>query len=344
MTAGQDDQDRFLVIQLRQIGDVVLTTPLLRILKEARPGCRVAMLTEKPSDQLLKGNPYVDEILLNNRKGSWRDTLRLGLELRRRRFSAVVDPMSNPRSAILAWLSGAPTRIAYRSSSRGWFYTHRVEVGKQPYAVDVKKRLLTPLGIESPWRRPEIFLTQAERTEGRLLRDSLLGVGDRRLITLDPSHRRATRRWPAEHFGALCRLVKDRWAARPVVLWGPGEEADADAVVSTSGGAAVKAPGTSLRQMAALIGAADLHVGNCSAPRHIAVAVGTPTFTILGSTSSGWTFPHPSHTQTALGLPCQPCNRNDCPRDLVCLRDLEPAVVSERLSSWLARELNWDLP
>jgi hypothetical protein len=57
--------------------------------------------------------------------------------------------------------------------------------------------------------------------------------------------------------------------------------------------------------------------GTALRPRHPAVAVGTPTFTILGSTDSGWTYPPAEHTQTALDLECQPCNRNVCERGLV---------------------------
>lgn len=330
---------RFLVIQLRQIGDVILTTPIVRILKEAWPGCRVAFLTERPSDQLLVGNPYLDEVLLNDRKGSWRDTLRLARELRKRRFEGVLDFMGNPRSALLTFLSGTPVRVSYPAKGRGLLYTHRIAPTRE-YAVEIKKRLLAPLGIESAWNRPEVFLSEEEKRWGAEKRARLLG-GAARLVTVDPSHRRATRRWPAAHYGQVCRELRVAWDAATAVLWGPGEEADADAVVAASAGAAVKAPPTKLREMAALIAAADLHLGNCSAPRHLAVAVGTPTFTVLGATSAGWTYPSPEHTQTALGLPCQPCNRNECGRDFACLRELAPEAVLDALDGWVATSLGW---
>jgi heptosyltransferase-2/heptosyltransferase-3 len=329
----------FLLIQLRQIGDVVLTTPIPHILGEEVPGCRVSFLTERPSDQLLEGNPFIDRILLNDRKGSWVQTLRLGLSLRRQRYDAVIDFMSNPRSAILALLSGAPIRISYPSAVRGLAYTDRVRPA-DGYAVDFKKGLLSPLGVTSARRLPELFLRPEEKAAGQQLRASLLGDGGR-LVTVDPSHRRVTRKWPAAHYGELCRRLRAAWGAVSVVLWGPGEEPVADEVVASSAGAAVKAPPTRLREMAALLAAADLHVGNCSAPRHIAVAVGTPTFVVLGSTSLGWSYPAAEHTQVALGLPCQPCNRNECPRELVCLTDLAPEAVFARLAEWARQALGW---
>lgn len=335
--------ESFLVIQLRQIGDVVLTTPIPHILKEARLGCRVSLLTERPSDQLLQGNPHIDEVLLSDRKGSWLDTLHLALALRRRRFDAVVDCMGNPRSALLAFLSGAPVRISSPQRVRGVLYTHQVPL-EGAYAVDYKKCLLRPLGIESSWDRPEIFLTREESAAGRAERDRLLEPGVARLVTVDPSHRRATRRWPAGHYGALCRRLRREAGALPVVLWGPGEEDLAREVVGCSEGAAVVAPPTRLREMAALLAAADLHLGNCSAPRHMAVAVGTPTFTVLGSTSGGWTHPAPEHTHLALGFECQPCNRNKCDRDRACLVDLAPSRVFEELCAWTASCLGWGTP
>ncbi|MHB8765505.1 MAG: glycosyltransferase family 9 protein [Deferrisomatales bacterium] len=337
---GVQEATRFLVIQLRQIGDVVLTTPISRILKEARPGCRVSFLTERPSDQFLVGNPHVDEVLLNERKGSWRDTLRLARSLRRRRFDVVLDFMGNPRSALLALLSGARTRISYPVRGRGVFYTHRVKpVGD--YAVHYKTSLLAPLGIASDHDRPELYLTEEERARGRAVGATLRGDGGGPLVTVDPSHRRDTRRWPAARFGALCRGLAERVGARGVVLWGPGEEAVAREVAEASGGAAVVAPRTTLREMAALIAAADLHLGTCSAPRHIAVAVGTPTFVVLGSTSSGWTHPAPIHADHALGLECQPCNRNECDRELACLAELPPERVLAALLAWAGEALGW---
>jgi ADP-heptose:LPS heptosyltransferase len=331
-----------LVVQLRQIGDVVLTTPIPHLLKEALPGCRVTFLTERPSDQLLQHNPYIDEVVINDRNGSVRDSLRLGWSLRRRGFDAVLDFMGNPRSAVLSFLSGARVRISYPAAGRGLLYTHRVPTGFG-YAVEIKKRLLGPLGIADAWDRPEVFLTAAEELQGRAHRQRLVLEG-RRLVTVDPAHRRSTRRWPAGHYSALCRSLSTQLSAVPLVLWGPGEEELARQVVAGSDGRARLAPPTRLREMAALIKAADLHVGNCSAPRHIAVAVGTPTYTILGSTSPGWTHPAPEHNETALGLDCQPCNRNTCEREMACLTGLDPDRVAEDLSAWTQERLGWSAP
>lgn len=207
--------------------------------------------------------------------------------------------------------------------------------------MDTKKVLLEPLGIKDEWNRPEIFLTEEEDSGGEKMCSGL--AGGKKLVTVDPSHRRRTRRWPAAHFGALCALMAEKLEATPVVLWGPGEEALADEVVEASGGLAKKAPPTNLREMSALIKAAAFHLGNCSAPRHIAVSVGTPTFTILGSTSAGWTHPSPEHADVARGIDCQPCNSNVCDREHECLDGFPPGEVFKSLGAWLEKLFGWSI-
>jgi heptosyltransferase III len=81
----------------------------------------------------------------------------------------------------------------------------------------------------------------------------------------------------------------------------------------------------SIREMAAVQRLATLHVGNCSAPRHLAVAVGTPSLTIQGATSLGWLYPSPEHASVYNWPKGCPCNENTCRlRTLECLVKLEP--------------------
>jgi ADP-heptose:LPS heptosyltransferase len=334
--------NRILLIQLRQVGDVILTTPIAHILKKERPETRVAFLTESPNHHLLANNPYIDEIIVTKRKdGIWR-TVKTIWGLRRRRFDAVLDFMANPRSAQLVFGSGAPIRISYPKKGRGRLYTHQVPP-TDGYAVTYKKSLLQPLGITSDWLRPEIFLTPAERESGQKLRRELQSRPDQRIVTVDPSHRRATRRWPEAHFGELCRLLAEKLALLPIVLWGPDERPVAEAVAKASQGRAVIAPPTDLRESAALTAAADVHVGNCSAPRHIAVAVETPSFTILGSTSRGWAYPSDRHANVRSGIDCQPCNKNHCDIGIICLNEYRPESAYEAFFTWTRNELGWEV-
>jgi ADP-heptose:LPS heptosyltransferase len=331
---------RILIIQLRQVGDVVLTTPIAHILKKALPQTRVTFLTESPSHRLLTHNPHIDDIIVTRRRDGIWQTLKTIWHLRRSRFDAVLDFMANPRSAQLAFGSGAPMRISYPKRGRGLLYTHQIKP-TDGYAVTYKKSLLAPLAITSDWLKPEIFLTPAEQDWGKQLRRELQDRPDQRVITVDPSHRRATRRWPADHFGGLCRLLADRLGLLPIVLWGPDEKEVAVAVGKASGGKALVAPPTDLRQSAALTAAADAHLGNCSAPRHIAVAVDTPSFTILGATSLGWAYPAVQHANVRRGIDCQPCNQNHCDIGIICLEEYQPETAYQAFATWVDEVLGW---
>ncbi len=198
-----------------------------------------------------------------------------------------------------------------------------------------KAGVLNPLGIEWNSERPQIFISDEERAEAKACLD-LLGVADDEpLITIDASHRRHTRKWPEEYYGKLIRLIAEQ---RPnfkfFLLYGPGEKDVALKVREESGVAdkcvMVDKPG-SLRLMAALIERAVLHIGNCSAPRHFAVAVGTQSIVMPGSSGS-WVFPSHEHEEVVAGLDCEPCGRESCERgDLACLTKVMPEDVLLRV-------------
>jgi ADP-heptose:LPS heptosyltransferase len=116
-----------------------------------------------------------------------------------------------------------------------------------------------------------------------------------------------------------------------LLVYGPGERDTAEKVFENAGAASNLLPLEDiydLRRVAALIDRADFFLGNCSAPRHMAVALDTPSLAVLGASSPAWTFPSPEHQDISSDIECQPCNRESCPyADIPCLRDLSPEEV-----------------
>ena len=222
-----------------------------------------------------------------------------------------------------------------------WLYTHWSDP-QRGYASALKASALAPLGIRWNGERPLLVLRDDEK---KAAADYLAGLGlvpGQTLVTVDATHRRETRRWPATSYAALLDLAAQHDPTlRFQLLYGPGEE---DVVREIVDAAEVKEAFLplgrllTLREMAACISLARLHLGNCSAPRHIAVAVGTPTLTIQGATSPGWVFPAPEHGYVSLGLPCQPCNKNSCDIGIRCLTELTPEQVLPELLRRLRME------
>ncbi|BBD07847.1 glycosyltransferase family 9 protein [Desulfovibrio ferrophilus] len=335
---------RILVCQLRQIGDVLLSTPSIRLLRKRFPNAQIHLLTEKKTLSMVENNPDVTRVWAIDKKAHKNIAAQLAFywQVASQRYDLVVDFQQLPRirwvvalSRLFPPESGPQVRLTYDPPwYNRWLYTHWSSP-VHGYAAMTKASVLRPLGISWNKEPPRLFLTATEQARAKaILIDHGIGPDDV-LITVDPSHRRATRQWPEGHYGELIRLASQADSRlKFLVFYGPGEEHVARAVQDAAGVPAciVTKSMLSLRDMAGCIKHATLHLGNCSAPRHMAVGVGTPTLTVLGSTSNAWTFPGSDHKALAKGLDCQPCNENSCPSGSIrCMTDFMPDEVLPEL-------------
>jgi heptosyltransferase-3 len=317
---------RILVCQLRQIGDVLLTTPSIRLLKERYPEASIDVLTEKKCLPVLANNPHIDRVWPIDRKALRNPFTSLAYYARvgRAGYDLIVDFQQLPRCKWVVRFSNAPVKLTY---SPPWYnrmlYTHWVKM-EYGYAAKCKASVLRALGIAWNGERPELWLTDEERAFAQDFVQAN-GLEGKPFITVDPSHRRETRRWPARHFAGLVRLMREKHPdMHAVTLYGPGEKELALEVARLAGDGAFATPDMlSLREMAAVQERAVMHLGNCSAPRHFAVAVGIPSLTIQGATGVGWGFPSEEHVSATKKLPCYPCNSNSC-KHRQCLEEFTP--------------------
>jgi len=333
--------ERILVIMLRRIGDVVLTTPAVRALRKAFPEAQIDFLTEPPCHELLAGVHEISNILVYRK--SWFNYLYWFWRLRFRRYDWVVDYMGNPRSAMLTAATRAPLRAGPARSSHSWAYTDRM---KQPpktlYNPQEKIWMLRALGLtvdESDCLPGIASSVDAEEFAQKAL--VRMRMPKAPLVGFAPASRRATRQWPAESYAALGRLLRDRRGVNILICWGPGERELAQSIRDGIGEAAFLAPETTdLRQAGAVLGRCDLIVTNCNGPRHIATARGVPTLTIHSSSDpASWNPPdrdrHPVVRRE--DLHCIACRKNECPYALECLSELSPGKVCEEAEVLLSR-------
>jgi ADP-heptose:LPS heptosyltransferase len=353
--AGLDrlEPRRILLCQQRQIGDVVLLTPSIHMLKERFPQADIDVVTEQKCAPVLENNPEVAHVWEIDRSRGVVDAMRfyrrVGTGGDRGRYDLLVDFQQLPRLRWIVALSDAPVKLSYPPPwYNSWLYTHWAPVSG-PYAAKCKAGILmNAFGLEWKNDPPRIYLTQAERADAAALLASWGFAEADLLVTVDATHRRATRVWPLAHYA---RLLTDAWRARPalkfLLLYGPGEKDEAAPLASLAVEAGLPADRvvlaprqTTLREIPAILSHTRLHLGNDSSPRHFAVGVGTPTFVIRGGGSTAWTFPGPGHEDVALGLDCQPCGENDCPkRYMRCLIELMPEGVLPRFLDSLDRAL-----
>ena len=120
---------RILLVRLRQIGDVVFTTPAVHALRRRFPDAHITYIVEPASAPVVAGNPHLDEVIVAPRRRGvlgLLDDLALGRRLRAGRFDLAIDFHGGPRASLLTWLSRAPVRIGYQIAGRSWIYTRRV--------------------------------------------------------------------------------------------------------------------------------------------------------------------------------------------------------------------------
>lgn len=323
-----------LVIQLRQIGDVLLTTPAAEVLRANFPGARIDFLTEPPSDQVLKGNPFLDNVLVYDR----RHPLRWLRKVRAAKYDMTVDFMSNPRSALLARFSGAALTAGPSHTASSWAYNRKFipEAGTKPYAAFQKIDFLSGLGLKKVfYPYPKVYPAPEDAAWAE---SALAGLGLRRknIIAFSPASRRITRQWPAEHYAALAAAAARKLDVSIIVLWGPGEKDLAEKIAAQAGSPDVKpAPETAtLHRLSALLKRTRLLVSNCSGTKHVAQASGVSTLGIYGSSQpENWTPPADPDHQVVRSetLECIGCRSNDCAIGVKCLRELSPDTVFAKL-------------
>ena len=216
---------RILVCQLRQIGDVVLATPSIELLKRRYPDAEIHLLTEKKCAPLLEHNPHLGKVWALDKKvlSSLPQEIAWYWHVARTGYDLVVDFQQLPRCRWVVAFSGAPVRLSYTPP---WYtsllYTHSSDM-LDGYSAMSKASVLRPLGIEWNGERPRVYLTDEEHAFARTLLAQAGLQPEQRLITLDPTHRQPTRRWPLAHYAGLVSLLAERDASlRFLPLWGPG--------------------------------------------------------------------------------------------------------------------------
>jgi ADP-heptose:LPS heptosyltransferase len=239
---------KILLVRLRLIGDVVLTTPLLRALKRTYPDAQLTYLVEPAAAPVVRGNPNLASVVLvPKRRGlaRVRDDMSMARRLRRERFDVAIDLHGGPRAAWFTWASGAPMRIGYAIAGRAWMYTHVIDRPRDeaPRASVVNQwDLLAPLDIgpPDPARDPLEMVedAQAAASVERRLREARITAAHP-VIVVHVSAGNPFRRWPRESFEALVIALARRDPSRRIILTSGPSDASATKAIADGARAAL---------------------------------------------------------------------------------------------------------
>jgi len=352
---------RILLVRLRQIGDVVFTTPAIRALRQKFPDAHLAYVVEPAAAPVVVGNPHLNDVIVAPRARGWRgpgDELALARRLRAARYDLAIDFHGGPRASLLTWLSGAPIRIGYDVAARGWMYTQRIARPRQlrrRHSVENQWDLLAPLGIAPPDRTAFPVEMAVDASAAAAVADRLARAGvraDDPIVVVHVSAGNPFRRWPIAHFVSLVEaLVKEDQQRRIILTSGPSEHdaatrviAEARANLRASADRVLSCGEFSLTELRALLDRAALYIGGDSGPLHIAATTGVPVVGLYGPTlpvrSAPWRDEHRVTESVDAGeLPCRPCDQRVCaPGDFRCLTLIKPEEVLQAARRAMIRE------
>ncbi len=279
---------KILLIQLKRIGDLILTTPAIAALRAKFPGADISLIVSSGCSELLPAIPGLDRTLIARGRisdaASW-------FSVAARRFDYCFDFTRNDRSAFLTLLSAAKKRITadhprHREKLRALSYNEMVECPiRLLHTVDYHLALLAPLGIRdaSPLVRLELPTSGFDRADQLRKKNKIAGD----FLLFHPGSARAEKFWEADRWAALLA-----WATQegfPCVITGGNSSLEKAHVAEVR--AKTKAPFTDLSgqvdllTLAALIERARLITTVDSAPMHLAVAMQTPQVVLFGPTN-----------------------------------------------------------
>jgi ADP-heptose:LPS heptosyltransferase len=311
---------------------MVLSTPALKAIKERYPAAELCVLAAPFPAGILEGLPYVDKVLVWRPEGLLA-ALKTANGLRAENFDLVIDPYCGHelRTALIAFLSGAPFRAGYDIAGRGVFFDLPVDpsAGKGHF-VDEAFGVLKAVGVAGRASDPELRVADRGEAEARAM---LAGSGAREgdlLVSVHPGGHYPSQRWPAQRFAEVIKALIAAHKARIALIGASSEPEAAGAVLAALGGAEkgniIMAQDLPAGTLCALIARSRLFIGNNSGPLHVAAALKVPSVSTMGPTDPvKWTPIGAGQTVLRTALPCAGCGKGKCTAG--CMLDISVGDV-----------------
>ncbi len=300
---------RLLVVCPSWVGDVVMATPALRLIRRSLPGCFIGLLARPGLDEVLAGLDVFDEIHVARSQGVMGPKF-VAAKIRPRRYDTTLLLTNSFSTALIARIAGIPRRIGYDRDARGLLLTQRLAPpAKQSGsfavvpAVEYYLRAAAEGLLNLPMPRwqdgvlpMELVVTEQEEAARHAVLERAGVNRDAPRVILNPGGNNAAKRWPAERFAELAHHLVRAHGLTVLLNGSPGEadllETIRAAVPSDTRGqvASLATAGVTLGSLKAVIRGSRLMVTNDTGPRHIAAAFGVPLVSLFGPTDHRWTL------------------------------------------------------
>lgn len=325
---------KILLIQKRAIGDVVLTTAVFPVLRRHFPQAELHFLTGSGIGPLLQPAPELDRVLEYPYPSSYLPGVFHFLPtIRREKYDLVVDFQATPGTASLTYFSGAPLRLGWANNSRKFAYNLTSRANEVDEYVAVQKcKMLRAVGIEEVNDRIRLKISAAALEKAQKMIGNPRDAG-RLLVNISVKGKRQARHWFPDRYARLTDLLAERYRAKVFYNRAPGEKEYVENVAALCRHRPEILPECSLETFAAILAGMDLHISYDNGPKHMAVAVETPTICFYGSANPlHWHPPgRPEHIAILPDVPCRLCGKRNCGL-MICMEEITPEQVCDLLS------------
>ncbi len=328
--------EKILIIRLSSIGDILLATPLIRILRQRFPDAQLDFLTKSRFSELLAANPYLNHLLPFNDPSGFQELRRVKQHIRTEKYDWIVDIHRNIRTRYLKCGSGSAQHFIYNKRVWRRFLLVHFKLNYYSSIIPVFQRYLEPLsqfGIQDDLAGLDFHFLPgiAVNTPQRFIQFLKLYPC---VIGLVPGAGFATKRWPAENFARAADLLAKHLQAGIIIFGGKAERTLQQEIQSRTTAPILGLAGEcSLQETAAMMRVCHLIISNDSGLMHLAVALRKKLIAIFGGTTAELGFFPVGDQQIILEAPvrCRPCShigKPACPkRHFDCMRLITPEQV-----------------
>lgn len=324
---------KILVIRLSSIGDIILTTPVLKKIKEKYPEAKIHYLVLEKFKDVICGNPYVDEVITFNKERDdgifniYKFSKKLDLE----GYDYVLDLHSKYRSWVISSLLKGKV---LRYKKRNFFKSLLVKLKIIKYKVDspIVKSYFKPL------EELKIHYVNEDLTFSYEEKDIIKVKNYKGHPILAPGASKETKKWPIEYFGEISKKIFEKYGVPPIIIGGKEDFELGEKIRKLDGGKGINLCGElTLKESGALLSQSKFILSNDSGPFHIARGVKCRSFVIFGPTSPKMFEFNSNETLVYLGVECSPCSLHGdkrCPKgNFKCMKDLNVNYVYNEIVS-----------
>lgn len=329
---------KILVIRLSSIGDVLLTTPVLKAWKEKYPDSVLDFVVLKQFQAAIQDCPYIDHIYVFDKQkhDGMRNIRKFSKALKENGYDYVFDLHNKFRSQWMRWSMGIPYFVYPK---RKWWKSVLVNLGLISYQVDdtiIKNYFAAFSSFSLNYRGEDLYFGVKEEEKKNFEQY-------RNFPVLAPGASKNTKKWPIENFALLAKLLYQKYSYPSILIGGKEDEESCNKIIELSGGSVISFAGKlSLQESGALLSQAAFLVSNDSGPFHIARGVKCPSFVIFGPTSPGMFELGEQDVLIYAGVECSPCSLHgdkECPKKhFRCMKEITAEQILKKIEEKNSKE------